>query len=479
MRLKKLKIFKATEAFLYLPIYIAKDLKIFETLLECDEVEIDETSGGDINAITTMFEENKKTDIDPYTIAIAIADPIVLLQPNMPENVKIVGAVINKSTFWAVSTRKKGNTINLKNDSILICPNENYRTGNYWGEKTRKKENIEKKELVEFGEEITKFKDISERNDSQVTAITADIAALVDERNDGWFRITKSFSTNGEFLTTGIIVSKESCEKYIEVIEKIIEAIQTSITILYSSKITAKRICADIAKAKFSDKFSGKEINEHSKQIEKIIDLMYDEEFYPNDLSISKESWDKAVEALGDVQGWKSEETEENKASFVRYVDNSFVLKSITKRFGIDLDKSKNTIHCKKDTYSGCYNIIALEKQIDALEKIGPCKKDKNDCSDIKKLQERIYNLETIPLHNVLIGIVKFFGNKFVLIITLLIAIFAIVFFINFKLNESQSGILKEVVSFLAAIVTILGFLVGLVTRNHLSKDKKNEEQSN
>jgi len=390
----KLKIFKAVDAFSYLPVYIAQDLGIFETLLKY-EVEFI-TSNGDKEAVSDMLIENSKKDSG--VVAVAIADPIAILRPDIQpfvnvkkeklaqenvllndkeldvsRNTKIVGAVINRAAFWAVS-RKSRRVVKIEdlkeNDSLkLLYPNKEYMTNNYFGEKIGRENSIDRTNLIDnihFDEVIDKCKEYDKSYD-YVIAVTADIANLAKEISGGRLHINYSFPQEArEFLATGILTTKKCCDDNSYIIEKIIEAIQTSVAILYSSEITAERICKNIVISEefgFKDRFTLTD-----EEIKEIVKLMK-EKIYPPDLNISKESWEEAVNVLSDGLKWKVGGDEERKAKndFVKYVDNSFVLKSITKRFGIDLNTSR--IKCKKDTAEDCNSIKdvkAIKKRIES-----------------------------------------------------------------------------------------------------------------
>jgi len=475
-----IKIYKAADSFLYLPVYIAQVLEIFQTVLKpvlngrSLSVDFDPknyTCDGDKKAILEML----KNDADD-TVAIAIGSPVAFLDfdnvNDVPEDVKVVGAVIDKPTFWAVSRGPE--TIECINDfkekyTDVICPNEDYITVHYFGQKVKEvcKYANERLIFVKFGTEITELGNRTARP----VAITADIAdlavATTGERPFG--HINHRFSiSQGEFLTTGIITSKKSCENFPEIIEKIIESIQMSIAILYSSEKTAKTVCAQIANAKENFKKQFKEtMNADSLPIEKTIELMYEEKFYPtDDLRISKGSWLKAVEALTSVHKWKKEDIEKVKTtSFAKYVDNSFMLKSITKRAGIDLDTSKDK--CKKDT-NNCSHIKELEK------------------SHIIKLQESKRCLDDVCPYRIkyndakwLIGVVAFLKkySSVLLVSFLLVALVTALLIIN-GLNIGSveiRGIINGIL-----ITVIGGVVVGVVLKiSFKSKDDQNKQREN
>ena len=374
-----IKVYRATDTFLYLPVYIADDLDVLKTILGSTqdiggkryEIEIELVSPksnknkGDEGAILEMIQNTNDN-----TVAIAIGSPVAFLNSKIiskenADNVRVVGSIINKLAFWALATNNHRDKIQKISDfrgnfENVIYPNNEYITAHYLGERIKREANITGISDVEFGAEIGKLSDYN-----NAIAVTANIAALADSMTKAIpCHINYSFSEKeGEFLTTGIITSKKSCEQFPSIIEKIIDSIQMSIAILYSSEKTARKNCAEIAKkSEFSGRFA-KDVDEASDSIKKIIELVYKEEFYPkHDLRITKESWGEAVTAF------TNDGASESKVLFEKYVDNSFVLRSTTKRLSIDLDAPRNATPCKKHTNGGCPKIDALEKQIKDLQ---------------------------------------------------------------------------------------------------------------
>lgn len=358
-----IRIHRATHSFLYLPTYIAKDLEIFETVIgakrtingeECQiKVDFAEPKGGDEEAISAMISDTANN-----VIAIAIGSPVAFLSPTMNENtkknVRVIGAIINKLTFWAVdhqtTTCKDIESLKTLSFQNLIFPNERFVNACYLARLVQQKVDIKESGLipVPFETELAKLRIQNEVSKTAV-AITADIATLASTTigANPEFHINYKFSELGDFLTTGIITSKESCDRFPEIIVKIIEAIQKSFAILSSSEKNARRVCAQIAVTNFSNKFCPDTTKEDSEHICEIIKMMNKEGFYPADLNISKKGWDRAVNALARAKMWDEKDNETGKTvkqiyanSYYDYVDNRYVRKSernIADFFGIDM----------------------------------------------------------------------------------------------------------------------------------------------
>jgi hypothetical protein len=339
-KVMKLKIFMAADAFLYLPTHIAKQLGIFETVLDSlvNSVEY-QNSDGDLEAIKNMLTENAKND----TLAIAVADPTVFLSPRFKNSekcdIRVIGAIIDKLPFWAVG---RPNDVVLESiqdfskfESVIHCGGK-YSTGDYLGNLIKNVAGIAKgKDDVEFGQEILEL----ETADHAV-AVTADIVSVVRAEKGG-YNINYKFSQKEEgknHITTGILTTKKCCEKEKDMLSKIVESIQKAISILYCSSKTAESICSQLEEA----------IKKGVKplEIKRIIQLIQEEQFYPMDLNITKEEWNNGVKALSLAQQWDSEYTNNLLInSYMIYVVDEFVLKSeksIANQFGIDLKTFKD-----------------------------------------------------------------------------------------------------------------------------------------
>lgn len=364
-----IKIYRSTDTFLYLPAYIAEDLGILETILKDAYKEyefniqfITTKNKGDEGAISEMLDNTNGN-----TIAIAIGSPVAFLNSKEKkfEDVKVVGTIINKLTFWALA-KSAYNNEEPKKERIsdfkdkfknIIYPNNKYVTAHYAGNKFKNEAEIKKGHCVEFGKEIENA--TADKIDPVV--ITADIVSLAEAMSSqsNNYYINYSYpKKEGEFLTTGIITSKMSCKRFPSIIEKIIDSIQMSVAVFYTSKKTAENNCNGVVERLNRTN----DITDDS--IEEIVNLMYDEEFYPkHDLRVTRESWEEAVKAF--LVGTTPKEANE---LFDEYVNNDFVLKSTTKRLSIDLDAPRTPTPCKKNKNGGCSTIALLQEQLKELK---------------------------------------------------------------------------------------------------------------
>lgn len=345
----QLKIYRAADAFLYLPMYIAEDSGIFDTLLAGLGVtsvvfEGAPKEGGDGEAIKMMLKENHASD---KTLAIAIADPATIASSWNPSEMfadaRVIGAVINKLPFWAVNhvDREFDEIKDFKSEfEAVIHYNDTLKTGNYLGKKIMREACLQSNVPVEFGQELTILQTYGGQNKKAV-AVTADIVSLVKGLAKDQLKINYRFSSDGDFLSTGIITSAAKCLKYPEILTRVIEGVQKSIAIMYASEKIATRVCQLIAA---NPTFLGKSgsVKLDPRDVSRIVKMITDETFYPADLNISRSHWETALRAMYLTEGCPEEEQKRRlEGSYERYVVNDFIVgsgQSLAKQFGIDLD---------------------------------------------------------------------------------------------------------------------------------------------
>lgn len=450
MKTMHLKIYKAADAFLYLPTYIAEEYGIFDTLLKdyVNKVDFYTAENGDCEAIDLMLQENNNSH---DSLAIAIADPTAFLSKRNDyefSEVRVIGALIDKLPFWAVDHIDKLVPIDKFNKEFeeVIHYNDNYKTGYYLGNRIKNQTKIWKSNKVAFGEEIQLLcKEIEpSTTNKKCVAITADIVSLARAKSNSKIYINYRFSDEGRYITTGIITSNKCIDQNSNILSKIIEGIQKSISMLYSSDKIAKEICTKVSK---KEVFNSVELNE--KEIEEIVQLVNKERFYPADLNVSKDCWNLALKALVKTEQWEDNEQKsllEN--SFDIYIDNRFVLtseKNIANQYGIDL--------------------TTFDEEVAAI--IEPIKVEKDRLRlELSKIGKRTYKFGVL-----LTNLFRYFSKHFfkilfaisVLVVLLVCLYFGYYYYVNKKLADFSGSVITSLIA--SGIV----FLLTLV------RNKKNE----
>lgn len=241
----------------------------------------------------------------------------------------------------------------FKNEFNQVIHNDdNMITGYRLGKRVQSEGRIGKNQKVDFGKEIsTLIKHNSENEKLKAVAITADIISLVNGIQENSLHINYRFSTEGEYLTTGIITSHRVCKEFSHCVSKIIEAIQKSISFLYSSEKVVIDICEKLKDKK--DLFDTSSLL--IKHVPEIIKLMNEEKFYPADLNVSSKAWNEAVRSLRLSEQWDLDDENNSERykniinnSYEQYVYNDLVInaeRSLAAQFGINLDTFKSEIN--------------------------------------------------------------------------------------------------------------------------------------
>ena len=258
--MKKVVIYRAADAFLYLPTYIAEHTDVFKTKnLDIDIDfrtaeslrEADTSTGSDYLAIKNMVDAHE----DPSSIPIALCDPMAIFENphfskyNQPENLKVIGTLIDKAPFWAVSiTNERFNTMReaaTHFDAVICYRGSELITGYYIGTRMWDESGIEMIEQVDFRKEMDRLLDGAEISGKRCVAVTVDIIRLAQAQSSGKkvyinYRFSEEFD---EFLTSCLITTAEVCEAYPDILRDILEGIQRSIFMFRTSEKIARGVC--------------------------------------------------------------------------------------------------------------------------------------------------------------------------------------------------------------------------------------------
>ena len=309
-----------TTTSMYLPLFIAKEKGIInETLKEYNSSNIDvviqtpDKETGDRQAIDAMNDCE-----DSEILALAIADPTAL-QQNHKESI-VIGALISKLSFWAISKDKSKKEINE-----LVYYDPRFMTGNMIGNKLQNDLGIlpSKAHAVGIGEEIKYFNKYSK----DALIITPDLLRVAEkctcekEGVEPQAHLKISFATNEDpnirvdkdYITTAIFARRSdlSDKSRKVLIGAIIESIQIAKFILYSSEEISKEI---FLKMDWIKQIKNESIIDKISKF--VINRMQEEKFYPYDTNITKRQWNNTFRNV------------KHKLRYHKFVDNSVVFKS-------------------------------------------------------------------------------------------------------------------------------------------------------
>jgi len=326
----KVTIYRAADAFLYLPTYLAEYTGIFRTLDRNLDV-IFETPREPVSSDLCALNALEKHHGDG-SIPIAVCDPLVIFQKGSEaQKFRILGALITRPPFWAVN---KIDEEFFEEKSIgshfeqAIFYDHRLLTGHFIGRRLAKMHPHLSEVPVSFGEELPRL--IREQqNGKKAIAVTADIVTLAQETERHNVRINHRYSRNKfyqDFLTTGLVTTNAVCDKHSEAITKVLLGIQRAIFILRSSKAIALDVCEDFADpARTPALYQPGQTRLSRSEIEWIIDLIQEEEFYPLSLSIAESQWNGAISARARADMWEHEDVQRRKNLYSKLVIPTFL----------------------------------------------------------------------------------------------------------------------------------------------------------
>ncbi len=362
---------RAADAFLYLPLYIAEQRGIIqnidETINPIFKTPTDSRGKkGDIIALQQVLEESKFDK----SIPIAVCDPSAIFDSSLTEhtfNFRVLGSLITKLPFWAIDGL---NNVVVKEDALrgkfenIIYYDERLRTGNFIGKLTKSRARIPDVTPVEFGQE---FNLILKKEYDKTLTVTADIIALALSQDHPIKKlsINHHYSKNSHyqnFITTALITTESVYTKFGNELEKILEGIQYALAVLLSSKRTAKSVCTAISKEKdfyhqyheINPTIPADEPKLTPKQIDYIIDRIYEGNFYSENLKITKERWDETINCHLKTVIDEPEIVEllkEGKRQYEKIVTNKLLINSqrrFIKNLGINIDEINEEITLQK-----------------------------------------------------------------------------------------------------------------------------------
>lgn len=437
--MRTLNVYLAANAVMYLPIYVAQEKGIFNTLLQDTEVNLIPAKG-DYDAIVRMCDDN--SSVERNTFAIAIADPNSIRDA---EEARIIGALIDRLSFWGVSKKRTNcNLTGIKNKTYhkVVHYDTNLITGHTIGLKVREIEQISSSQTIQrLGDEFNYL-------DDDTMIITPDLLNVAQRCVEGVAHINYHFAQADRYMpntyiTTAIITSKWCIEPGLDVSDKlvrIIEAIQKAKSIIYSSKQIAREILLNMECIRL--------IEDQDKKIKVadfIIQTINEDRIYPSDMNISEDQW-KITNSNSSI-------------GFSDCIYNEIVLRAercIADQFGITVN----------DTFA------------DILANFLRPYQEKNEAllSEVSELNKRIgvLNLQITKLkNNLIVRVFNWIARNWLLFVTLLYAVVFLISKFVFHMNWAESPAAAWCLSTIA-----IPILINIIT-SVSEKKKKSQSENN
>lgn len=254
-------IIRASNAFIYLPLYLAEKKRFFDQEQQSEDVFKEPVYSyvsrraaveGDYEALVEMREMARTGKP-----VLAVCDPLELF--NVPQGAKdftIVGALIKRPPFWVVNATPVDSIEQLKIRK-LIYYSERLKTGNFLGRfvhshKPRKDQTFA--DISEVGEELDFL--IEQKKDAQPddwSAISVDLLGLARARgkpkNDVNYCAPVYFLGERfeKFITTAFVTTKTIAEDHPQAIHILTRAIARAIKVINLNLHDTAQLCQEVS----------------------------------------------------------------------------------------------------------------------------------------------------------------------------------------------------------------------------------------
>jgi hypothetical protein len=310
--------------FLYLPLYVADELKLFKKHVPHGyEVSLERRSGEQLDR--EVYERVVEDKAGDENIWFGVGDPMPVYQSKNSRSAeerkgRVIAALINKATFWAVDrntsvshyyelpikfekiiTFKEGTTCNVLAKDVAV--------------KRSTGVTIESiiVEGVEPGYELRTLAAL--KSEPKVVAITPNLLETINYTNAGKLKICYSFATSGMFsnlLVTAIITREDVIANHAPLVRGILLALEEAYALIHLRDDRVIEIGSKI-------------FNSEKNIITQTLNRALDEDLFPTDIRVERDSWYNAVRIHHRAKGLKEPEPKDLDESFAFFVNRKLV----------------------------------------------------------------------------------------------------------------------------------------------------------
>lgn len=317
----KIRIIRATNAFAYLPLYLAEHYDLFNEP-ECRdagssaETEYEfssekaapiETIGADASAIEEMV-----TAANGNQLAYALADPLEIynIRNAKPNELIVLGAFLKRPPFWVVNSKPAETIADLNLDHLIFYHRDALQTGNYIGRYIADTKNIRHRDssVMEFGQELELLVQQKEAGHNSCGALTADLLGMARFSNRSGpqqctpiLRVFKQKDFQ-HFVNSAFITHKSVVQENTEAARILIRSIRLAMSMLQTPHVVAQYCQLFSSDARFRQQIHPNSTGVRSpsltsKESKWVARRIIHDELYSSDLTISLDDWMGASKA--------------------------------------------------------------------------------------------------------------------------------------------------------------------------------------
>lgn len=392
----KVTIVRASNAFIYLPLYLAESYDLFSVVQGGDSplltrwirsgpeftfVSRRATVEGDRNAIDEMIDLTEQGQL-----SFALGDPLEIIESKAdPSELIVLGTIVKRPPFWVVNGHEAKTIDELNIDNIVFYDRETLQTGHYLGRFIADKKHIKGSArfpvIKEVGRELDFLIEKKRAGFRNCGAVTVDILGIARAIHRTGFDQCKPVLPIFEqkefqnFVSSAFITHRRVLKDGTHVATILLEAMQKAVAMLHDLPVLAK-LCREQSKRKsFREQLKVTTEEKQPKNLSTAESLwvaqrIIDDRLYLTDFMISPADWDRAVKS----DRWTGSVPDEVAALYNEVVKpgNALVKTDQGRRYsgGNDIN-GKSTIAAGKEQNSDPeFEFLKELKQFDADETI-------------------------------------------------------------------------------------------------------------
>jgi hypothetical protein len=317
---RKVKIVRASNAFIYLPLYMAEEYELFDRVQRSgnpfDSRRLDFTFSsvrtdkeGDRNAIDEMIKL-----VGTGEIAFALGDPMEIVESRIdPTELVVFGAIVKRPPFWIVNGHNAKTILDLKIQNLIYYERDTLQTGNYLGrfisDKLKLKESAQFAVVDEVGLELDELIGMKHKGIPDCGGLTVDLLGMARAVNKTGFKQCRpilSLHKQPEFrnfICTAFVTHKKVLKDETRAVEVLLQALSQAVQIVNLTPAVVAKHCQKLSTKKFfREQLRITRLDDPPKGLtaaesDWVARVILNDEIYSTDFSISEADWEKTARA--------------------------------------------------------------------------------------------------------------------------------------------------------------------------------------
>jgi len=318
---KKVTIVRASNAFIYLPLYLAESYDLFSVAQVGDRpparlvtspdftfVTKRATVEGDRNAIDEMIDLTERGQL-----AFALGDPLEIIEAKAePSELVVLGTIVKRPPFWVVDGHEAKTIDDLIIDNIIFYDRDALQTGHYLGRFIADRKRLRAASrfpvIKEVGRELDLLIKKKQAGLPNCGAVTADILGIARAVHRTGFEQCKPILPIFEqkefqnFVSSAFITHRRVLKDGMQVATILLDALKRAMGMVHDLPVVARLCREQSKKGYFREQLK---LTTEEKQIKQlsatesiwVARRIIEDKLFLTDFTISVADWDRAAKS--------------------------------------------------------------------------------------------------------------------------------------------------------------------------------------